>query len=125
MSIRKLALTFLTVAALSGPARAVDAVAPYDGDLQRLSELLGALQYLRGICGPNEGQKWKSEMQALLDAETPSGERRAKLTVSFNKGYRDFQQAYRTCTPAARVVIRRYLLEGAKIAREVTARYGN
>ena len=122
---RVLTLTVILLATANGPARAVDAAAPYDPELQRLSEILGALQYLRGICGPNEGQKWRAEMQALLDAEAPSGERRSRLTVSFNKGYRGFQQTYRTCTPAAGVVIRRYLAEGAKIAREITARYAN
>ena len=122
---RTLTLTFIALAALSGPARAVDAAAPYDGDLQRLSELLGALHYLRGICGSKEGQKWREEMQALIDAEAPSGERRNRLLVSFNNGYRVFQQTYRTCTPAANVAIRRYLLEGAKISREITARYAN
>src|SRR5262245_15862601 len=88
--------------------------APYDGDLQRLAEILGALHYLRGICGANEGQKWRNEMQALLDAEAPSGDRRNRLQVRFNRGYRGFQQTYRTCTPAADLVIRRYLEEGAK-----------
>jgi len=122
---RALTLTFIVLAAAQGPARAIDAVAPYDGELQRLSEILGALHYLRAICGSNEGQKWRGEMQALLDAEAPSGERRNRLLVSFNRGYRGFQQTYRTCTPAANVAIRRYLAEGAKIAREITARYAN
>ena len=99
--------------------------APYDSDLQRLAEILGSLHYLRGICGANDGQKWRNEMQALLDAEAPGGERRNRLQVRFNRGYRGFQQTYRTCTPAADVVIRRYLDEGAKIAREITARYSN
>ena len=99
--------------------------APYDGDLQRLAEILGALHYRRGICGANEGQKWRNEMQALLDAETPGGDRRNRLQVRFNRGYRGFQQTYRTCTPAADLVIRRYLDEGAKISREITARYSN
>ena len=108
------------------PAHAVEGgVAPYDRDLQRLAEILGALHYLRGLCGANEGGKWRNEMQALLDAETPSGERRDRLTASFNRGYRGFQQTYRTCTPAATIAIRRYLEEGAKIAREITARYAN
>jgi uncharacterized protein (TIGR02301 family) len=44
---------------------------------------------------------------------------------SFNRGYRGFQQSYRTCTPAANLVIRRYVQEGAKIARDITARYAN
>ncbi len=47
------------------------------------------------------------------------------MVASFNRGYRGFQQSYRTCTPAAHVVIHRYLEEGAKIARDITARYAN
>ena len=111
---------------LSLPARAAEGdPAPFDSDLQRLAEILGSLQYLRGICSANEGQKWRTEMQSLIDAEAPNGERRRKIVASFNRGYRGFQQTYRTCTPAAGVAIRRYLDEGAKIAREITARYAN
>ena len=99
--------------------------APYDRDLQRLSEILGSLHFLRGICGSNEGQKWRNEAQALIEAEAPVGERRNQMVASFNRGYRAFQQSYRTCTPAANFAIRRYLDEGAKIARDITARYAN
>jgi uncharacterized protein (TIGR02301 family) len=107
-------------------ARSIEgAPAPFDGDLIRLAEILGSLHYLRALCGANEGNKWRDQMQALLDAETVSGERRSRLVVSFNRGYRVFQQTYRTCTPAADVAVRRYLDEGAKISREITARYSN
>jgi len=99
--------------------------APYDHDLQRLSEILGALHFLRSVCGTNEGQKWRTEAQALIDAEAPVGDRHDQMVASFNRGYRGFQQSYRSCTPSAVVVIRRYLEEGANIARDVTARYAN
>jgi uncharacterized protein (TIGR02301 family) len=121
---RTLIAASILLAAASGPAGAQGA-APFDGSLQRLAEILGALHYLRGICGANEGQKWRNEMQALIDAEAPSGDRRARMIANFNRGYRGFQQSYRTCTPAADLVIRRYLEEGSKIAREMTARYAN
>jgi len=104
---------------------AQDEPQPYDRDLQRLSEILGALHFLRGICNANEGQKWRSEAQALIEAEAPSGDRHDQMVASFNRGYRGFQQSYRTCTPAADLVVRRYLDEGAKIARDITARYAN
>jgi len=119
-------LVLLGLAGANAPARAqAQSPAPFDGNLQRLAEILGALHYLRGICGANEGQKWRNEVQALIDAEAPTGERRARMIASFNRGYRGYQQSYRTCTPAADLVIRRYLEEGSKIAREVTARYAN
>jgi uncharacterized protein (TIGR02301 family) len=119
-----IALVVLSTAPVFAQAKQGGA-APYENDLQRLSEILGALHYLRDICGAREGQTWRNEMQALIDAEAPSGERREKLTASFNRGYRGFQQSYRSCTPAADVAIRRYLEEGAKIARDITARYAN
>ena len=126
MMARRILISALLALAVAGtPARAEDAAAPYDGNLQRLAEILGALHYLRGVCGSNEGQKWRNQMQALVDAEAPNGDRRTKMVASFNRGYRVFQQSYRTCTPAADLVIRRYLDEGSKIAREVTARYAN
>jgi uncharacterized protein (TIGR02301 family) len=99
--------------------------APFDGELMRLAEILGALHYLRALCGAKEGTKWRDQMQALLDAEAQTGQRRNRLVANFNRGFRDFQQTYRTCTPAANVAVRRYLDEGAKISREITARYAN
>ncbi|MEA2935511.1 MAG: hypothetical protein QOD74_2157 [Variibacter sp.] len=119
-----IALALLTTLA-PGVRAAESAPAPYDRDLQRLAEIMGALHFLRAVCGSNEGQIWRQEMQALIDAEAPSGERRNRLIASFNRGYNGFQQAHRTCTPTADVAIRRYLDEGVKIARDITARYAN
>jgi uncharacterized protein (TIGR02301 family) len=125
MARRILILALLALLTVGAPARAQETAAPYDATLQRLAEILGALHYLRGICGANEGQKWRNQMQALVDAEAPNGDRKTRMVASFNRGFRIFQQSYRTCTPAADLVIRRYLDEGSKIAREVTARYAN
>jgi uncharacterized protein (TIGR02301 family) len=109
----------------SQPEAAPEVTTPYDPDLQRLAEILGALHFLRGICGYNEGQKWRDEAQALIDAEAPSGKRHDEMVESFNRGYLGFRQSYRSCTPAAKIVIRRYLQEGAQIARDITARYAD
>ena len=123
--LRRVLIVLLLVTAAAPSARAEVAAAPFDSNLLRLAEILGALHFLRGICGANEGTKWRNEMQALIDAEAPGGERRARMISAFNRGYRGFQQTYHSCTPAADVVIRRYLEEGSKIARETTARYSN
>jgi uncharacterized protein (TIGR02301 family) len=122
--IRRLAL-LLCLLTTPLPAFAADSGDAFEADLQRLSEILGALHYLRGVCGANEGMKWRNEMQALMDAEAQAPERRAKMVASFNRGYSGFQQIYRTCTPAANLAIKRYLDEGTMIAREITARYTN
>ena len=116
------------VIGLAGPSHSAQAQATntsLDDSLSRLSEILGALHYLRPICGFKEADRWRTEMQALIDAEAQGADRRARMVAGFNRGYGGFQQTYRTCTPAAEVAIRRYLEEGAKIAREVTARYAN
>jgi uncharacterized protein (TIGR02301 family) len=119
-------MAFVVLALAATSARAIEGgPAPYDGDLMRLAEILGALHYLRPLCGANEKTKWRDQMQDLLGAEAQSGERHDKLVANFNNGYRSFQRTYRTCTPAANVVVRRYLDEGAKISREITARYTN
>src|SRR5437016_12762790 len=113
--LRRIFIPALLGLALASAQARAQAPAPFDANLQRLAEIMGALHYLRGICGANEGQVWRIEMQALIDAEAPAGERRDRLIASFNYGYRGFQQSYRTCTPAADLAIRRYLDEGARI----------
>ena len=109
----------------SPEAAVQDTPSPYDHDLERLSEILGALHFLRGVCNSGEGEKWRSEAKALIDAEAPSGNRREQMVASFNRGYSGYEQTYRICTPAADIVIRRYMEEGAKIAHDITAHYGN
>jgi uncharacterized protein (TIGR02301 family) len=125
MRSRVLIALAVTLSLGAGPVRAEGNPAPFDVDLMRLAEILGALHHLRNVCGANEGQKWLQEMQSLLEAEAPRGDRHNRLVASFNRGFRSFQQTYRSCTPAADLAIRRYLAEGAKIAREITARYTN
>jgi uncharacterized protein (TIGR02301 family) len=132
MQKRALLVSVLLLCLLAGaaPAPGVEAApaapdAPFEAGLARLAEILGSLHYLRGICGANEGNKWRNEMQALIDAEAPSGQRRSQFIAHFNRGYRAYLQTYHSCTPAADLAIRRYLEEGSKIAREVTARYSN
>jgi uncharacterized protein (TIGR02301 family) len=89
---------------------------PYDDRLFRLSEILGAVHYLRELCGADEGQLWRDRMSQLLQSEGYTALRRAKLTRSFNKGYRSYSRTYNTCSPSAQSAINRFLTEGAQIA---------
>lgn len=119
------ALAVLALLAGGAPARAqVPSEPPYEKEMQRLAEILGAVHYLRTLCGADEGQTWRSMMQQLIDAETPTAERRARLVDSFNRGYRGFEQTYRTCTRTAVWVIDSYMEEGADIAQRIASRYG-
>ncbi|QCK86269.1 TIGR02301 family protein [Phreatobacter aquaticus] len=99
--------------------------APYEPQLIRLSEIMGALHYLRTLCPSPETGAWRREMQALIDAEATTAERRDRLTQSFNRGYGGFEATYRTCTAAARVATRRYADEGLRIVSDITSRFVN
>lgn len=97
---------------------------PYEPQLLRLSEILGALSYLRDICTAHDGDAWRAKMAALLDAEAKTQTRRERLAGAFNRGFRGYEVIYRTCTPNADTVIARYLNEGGRIARDINYRYG-
>ncbi len=116
----------LALALGSAPALAqsLPTAPPYEKEMQRLAEILGAVHYLRQLCGADEGQTWRTMMQQLIDAENPSNERRAKLVDSFNRGYRGFEQTYHACTETAVWVIDNYMAEGADIAQRIATRYG-
>ncbi len=97
-------------------AAAVEDSKPYDEKLLRLAEILGAVHYLRELCSANEGSLWRDRMKELLDAEGSSALRRARLTRSFNQGYRSYSRTYITCTPSAQVAITRFLNEGVQLS---------
>ena len=89
---------------------------PYDAQIYRLSEIFGAVHYLRELCGAEEGQIWRDRMRDLVNAEGTSALRRARLVDSFNKGYRGYARTYRSCTRPAVLAINRFMEQGASIA---------
>ena len=92
---------------------------PYDASLLRLSEILGAVHYLRALCGIDDQLVWRKKMESLLAAEGVTVSRKSKLTKSFNKGYKSFQRTYRVCTPSAKVAIDHFLDEGIEITSKL------
>lgn len=115
---RAIAATLFAV--LFGTSSAGLAVAadtkPYDDKLLRLSEVLGAIHYLRELCGANEGQYWRERMRELMDAEGSSVLRKARLTRAFNQGYRSYSRTYNTCSPSAQTAVTRFIAEGAQLS---------
>lgn len=89
---------------------------PYDNDLMRLAEILGAVHYLRELCGAEEGQLWREQMKDILRNEGTTAVRRAKLVNAFNDGYRGYRRTYRACTQSATLATTRFSAEGATIA---------
>jgi uncharacterized protein (TIGR02301 family) len=100
---------------VSFPAAAQDSK-PYDDRLLRLSEILGAVHYLRELCGGTDGQLWRDKMRELMDTEGSTALRRAKLTRSFNQGYRSYSRTYTQCSPAAQGALTKFLGEGGQLA---------
>ncbi len=99
--------------------------APYDDRLLRMAEILGSVHYLRNLCNGRE-EEWRQMMAQLLADETKNEPKRAaKLTAGFNRGYRAFAATYTKCTPQAVEAEEKYRAEGATLATEITARYGN
>jgi uncharacterized protein (TIGR02301 family) len=110
------ALSSLPLAAQGGGGD----VRPYDATLMRLAEILGAVHYLRELCGANEGQAWRNRMNELIEGEGSASLRRAQLTSRFNNGYRSYSRTYQSCTPSAQTAVTRFLAEGSEIASELT-----
>ena len=96
---------------------------PYDPQLLRLAELLGALTTLRQVCGAGDAEAWRGRMQALIDAEGTPASRKDRLAGAYNRGLQGYGLTYRTCTPNARLVISRFLDESSRLAREIADRY--
>ncbi len=113
-----LLLASLMMASLSSSAQA-QITKPYDIKLVRLTEILGAVHYLRELCGADEGQKWRKKMKELIDVEGSSARRRSRLVKSFNHGYRGYRRTYRKCTKPAVIAISRFMDEGEKLASQI------
>lgn len=107
------------------PAPVAPIDAPYMKSLSRLASILGSMHFLRTLCNDPQAVVWRQKMQELIEAQVPNDADRRHLVASFNSGYRAFESTYRSCTPAARVAVNRYQGEGATLAREIGARYGN
>jgi uncharacterized protein (TIGR02301 family) len=127
LSLRALACGVALACALSiggaGVAQERPDDPPYEQDLMRLSEILGALHYLRPLCGAPDGTLWRDEMQALIEAEVQDEGRRRRFVERFNQGYRGYSSVYRRCTQAAQTALERYIEEGSALVRNVTTRY--
>ena len=92
---------------------------PYDDKLMRLAEVLGAVHYLRELCGAGEKQTWRKLMSALVDSEGTTAKRRSMLVQRFNRGYRGYQRTYHSCTRPATLAVARFLKEGQELSRKI------
>ncbi|MDR7040346.1 uncharacterized protein (TIGR02301 family) [Methylobacterium sp. BE186] len=106
------------------PAPAEPPPPPYERDLMRLSEIIGSLAFLRGLCASPDANEWPSRMKALIDAEGVTPSRRDRLAGAYNRGYRGYSLTYRICTPAAQEAASRFLAEGERLSHDLAGRFG-
>ena len=97
---------------------------PYEADLLRLAEVMGALAYLRDLCHDADGAGFREKMARLIEADPRPQEAKDQLAGAFNRGFEGYRLTYRACTGNARDAIGFYLEESQKLARDVAGRYG-
>ncbi|KAB1069537.1 TIGR02301 family protein [Methylobacterium planeticum] len=98
--------------------------APYDRELMRLSEIIGSLAFLRGLCAEPDAAEWPARMKALIEAEGVTPTRRDRLAGAYNRGYRGYALTYRVCTSAAHEAAGRFVAEGERLSHGLAARFG-
>jgi len=108
------ALAIAALVALVGATAANARERPYDRQLFRLAETLGAVHYLRELCVGEDGPTWRAHMAALLSSEGTTAKRRALLARRFNQGYQNYSRTYRTCTVTAKAALERFLRDAAE-----------
>ncbi len=101
-----------------------DIPAPYDRDLMRMSEIIGALAFLRGLCEAPDAADWPARMKALIESEGVTPARRDRLAGAYNRGYRGYALTYRVCTSAAHEAAARYVAEGDRLSHALAGRFG-
>lgn len=121
----KVLAVFLTLAT-AAPVLAADSTSPppYQADMLRLSEVLGAAAYLDNLCGGSNAGDWRAKMASVLDAQGLDGPARRPYVEAFNRGQRTFSVAHRVCSSAARSVLQRYFAEGAQLSDRLDQRFG-
>ena len=111
----------MAVAALMcQPALAIDP--PYQGEMERLSEILGSLYFLQPLCQPGV-EDWRTQMEQLISLDQPDEDRRQRLAGAFNSGYTAYSRLYRQCTVSANEALTRLLVEAESVARDIHSRY--
>lgn len=128
------AFTLVTAASAAPPVAAPAARSPVttpdarvsapsvEQGMLRLAEIMGSLAWLRNVCGANDSRLWRDRMNALLEAESASPERKERLAGAYNGGYRAWRLTYNRCTPSGELAIQRFLKEGEKLSNMLSSR---
>ncbi len=100
--------------------------AEYEKPLLELSETIGSLAFLTGLCRPaTTPNPWQQRMEALVESEGAANQNGEKLIGAYNQGFSAFSTTYRQCTDAARTARSVLVREAARLSREIERRYGS
>ncbi|WP_068318351.1 TIGR02301 family protein [Polycladidibacter hongkongensis] len=98
--------------------------APYESQLMKIAEVMGALHFLRPLCGaPDEREEWRNRMLALLNVEVQNELRRRRFVERFNRSYRSFASVYESCTPSAQLASQRFAEKGWNTTQRLINKY--
>jgi uncharacterized protein (TIGR02301 family) len=124
---RRPATTPQTTAPKPADAPAVPTVPPpYELPLIELSEAIGSLAFLTGLCAPSpEPNAWQKRMESLIESEGQVVSTREKMMGAYNQGFLAFQTAHRECSTAARTARGLLVRDAARIARNIERRWGS
>lgn len=117
---RLLAIALLLLGVLPGPALAVDP--PYEGQMEKLAQMLGSLYFLNPLCRSGTTD-WRQQMADLVRLDQADEDRTQRLYGAFNAGYVAYSRLYRTCTPSAEEALARLLIEAEANARDIHTHY--
>ena len=117
---RLVAIAIIVLSALPAPALAVDP--PYEGQMEKLAQMLGSLYFLNPLCRTG-AVDWRQQMSDLVRLDQADDDRTQRLYGAFNAGYVAYSRLYRTCTPSAEEALARLLIEAEANARDIHAHY--
>jgi uncharacterized protein (TIGR02301 family) len=97
----------------------------YEKQLVELSEAMGSLAFLTGLCSPTpEPNAWQKRMDGLLESEGEVTTTREKMIGAYNQGFIAFQTSHRQCSEASKAARALLVRDAARIARDLERRYG-
>jgi uncharacterized protein (TIGR02301 family) len=96
---------------------------PYELEMLRLGEVMGALAVLRDVCGFGDGSDYRARYAALMEAEATDPARKAAWAGAFNNSFEEYRLIHGRCTPGDQAAIAAFLAEANKIAVTIADRY--
>jgi uncharacterized protein (TIGR02301 family) len=99
---------------------------PYDKSLLELLDVLGALAHLEAICQTEQSDQTplKDHIEALVESEGFTPERRKSLIVRFNQSFRAVASSHIQCTTQSRKLMSAYHQKAFELADSISSLHG-